>query len=151
MALTESLKVEIGSRLKEFALKDANGKEFKSSELFGKNGLLIYVVCNHCPYVNSIWDKLIEVAEFAKKVDVGVVAINPNINPSYPEDSAVNMLDKAKKLNLQFPYLVDESQSVVKEIGAVCTPDLFLFDKNSQLYYHGCVELKGEESLRDAL
>jgi len=99
--------------------------------------MIIAVMCNHCPYSNAIWNRLEEVVEFAKKLDINAVAINPNIHPNYPEDSPAHMRDKVKEFELSFPYLVDEEQKVSKSIGAVCTPDIFLFDKEYSLYYHG--------------
>ncbi|MBN2963734.1 thioredoxin family protein [Sulfurospirillum sp. T05] len=158
MALIESALVELGTPLQHFALEDPNGKAYGSKELMGKTGLLIYVVCNHCPYNQALWERLVEVAEFASKVDVGVVAINPNIHPNYPEDSPAHMLDKITEFNLPFPYLIDHRQKVARSLGATCTPDIFLFDGEDKLFYHGRVDdywkdaskVKKEE-LRDAI
>ena len=97
-------------------------------------------------------------AEFAKKLDINTVAINPNIHPNYPEDSPAHMIDKIKELNLEFPYLIDENQDVSKSLGALCTPDIFLFDSDQKLYYHGRLDDNWqdarsvkEEELREAI
>jgi len=158
MALVHSASLKLGKTLEHFELEDPNGKRFKSQELFGKGGFMIAVMCNHCPYSNAIWKRLITVAEFAKKLDIGTVAINPNIHPNYPEDSPSHMLDKIAEMNIDFPYLIDENQDVAKNLGAVCTPDLFLFDGDAKLYYHGRLDDNWqdarsvkEEELREAV
>ena len=137
MALMKSADISLGKELEHFVLEDYDGKEFSSKENFGKGGMLIAVMCNHCPYSNAIWNRLQEVAEFAQKLDINCVAINPNIHPNYPEDSPAHMRDKIEEFDITFPYLVDASQSVSKSLGAVCTPDIYLFDESAKLYYHG--------------
>jgi len=137
MALMKSADIELGRELEHFVLADAFGKEYSSKENFGKGGMIIAVMCNHCPYSNAIWERLQKVSEFAKKLDISCVAINPNIHPNYPEDSPAHMRNKTEEFDISFPYLIDSKQSVSKSLGAVCTPDIFLFDKNAKLYYHG--------------
>jgi len=158
MALMKSANIELGKELEHFVLEDSDGNEYSSKENFGKGGMIIAVMCNHCPYSNAIWERLQEVAEFAKKLDINCVAINPNIHPNYPEDSPAHMRDKIKEFNLTFPYLVDGDQSVSKSLGAVCTPDIFLFDSFAKLYYHGRlddnwhdVRSVNDEDLREAI
>lgn len=158
MALIHSASLELGKTLEHFELEDPSGKRFNSKELFGKGGFMIAVMCNHCPYSNAIWKRLNAVAEFAKKLDITAVAINPNIHPNYPEDSPSHMLDKIAEMNIEFPYLIDENQNVAKSLGAVCTPDIFLFDGEEKLYYHGRLDDNWqdarsvkEEDLREAV
>ena len=158
MALVKSADIPLGKQLEHFELEDPFGKHFSSKELFGKGGFLIAVMCNHCPYSNAIWKRFEAVADFAKKLDITTVAINPNIHPNYPEDSPSHMIDKIKEMEIEFPYLIDEKQEVVKSLGALCTPDIFLFDANQKLYYHGRIDdnwkdERGvkEEYLRDAV
>ena len=137
MALIKSKEIELGRKLEDFELYDAFEKRFHSKDLVGKTGLIIAVMCNHCPYSNAIWKRLNIICEFAKKLDIATVAINPNIHPNYPEDSPAHMRDKVAEFEIKFPYLVDEGQEVSKALDAACTPDIFLFDKNLKLYYHG--------------
>ena len=158
MSLLESSDIPMKTKLNHFILEDPNGNSVNSNELMGKNGLLIYIVCNHCPYNQALWERLVKVSEFARKIDVGVVAINPNIHPNYPEDSPSHMLDKIKEYDIKFPYLVDIEQKVAKDLGAVCTPDIFLFDSTCELFYHGRVDdnwknpsLVTKEELQEAL
>ncbi|MDD3324596.1 MAG: thioredoxin family protein [Sulfurospirillaceae bacterium] len=140
MALVYSKDIELGDKLECFSLENPLGEVFDSSSLMGKNGLIVAVMCNHCPYANAIWKRLEKLSVFAKKVDVNTVAINPNIHPNYPEDSPAHMLDKIKELGLGFPYLIDSEQEVVRSLKATCTPDLFLFDADGKLYYHGRID-----------
>ncbi|WP_458701549.1 thioredoxin family protein [Sulfurospirillum sp. 1307] len=158
MAYTQSKNLELGKKLEHFILEDPNGNTFDSKKNFGKSGMIIAVMCNHCPYSNAIWDRLKEVVRFAKKLDINAVAINPNIHPNYPEDSPAHMIDKIKEFDIDFPYLIDEKQEVARSLGAACTPEMFVFDENEELYYHGKLDdhwhdERGvkEEYLRDAI
>jgi hypothetical protein len=158
MARIESKTIPLKTALSSFSLSDPEGVMYDSKNLIGKSGLLIYIVCNHCPYTEPLWERMVEIADFAKKVDIGVVAINPNIHPNYPEDSPVHMLDKISQYQVPFPYLIDADQSVSKALGATCTPEAFLFDGDGKLYYHGRIDdywqdASGvnKEELRDAI
>ncbi len=137
MALVESIAITLGTKMPEFELKDPNGKKFKSGQLFGKKGLLVAFTCNHCPYALAIWPRLIQLVEYATSRGVNAVGINPNIHPDYPEDAPPRMKEKIKEWGIHFPYLVDETQNVARSFQAQCTPDLYLFDSNHQLIYHG--------------
>ncbi|MCA9402045.1 MAG: thioredoxin family protein [Candidatus Omnitrophica bacterium] len=140
MALMESIHIPLGTKMSAFELQDARGKIFNSRDLFGTKGLLLTFTCNHCPYAVAIWPRLIKIAEFCTARGIHAVAINPNIHPDYPEDSVQNMLIKIKEWKIPFPYLVDETQKVAKEFKAQCTPDIFLFDKDQTLIYHGRID-----------
>jgi hypothetical protein len=106
MALIKSSHIALGSALDHFSLEDPEGNVLHSKTLFGKGGFIIAVMCNHCPYSNAIWKRLITVADFAKKLDITTVAINPNIHPNYPEDSPSHMVDKIEEMGIDFPYLI---------------------------------------------
>lgn len=137
MALIESIDIPLGSKIKKFNLPDPDGQTFSSGELFGHKGLLVVFTCNHCPYAIAIWDRLIELGKEAKKLGVETVAINPNIHPDYPDDSPEKMKEKIVEWGIPFPYLIDESQEIAKAFKAQCTPDLYLFNKEHELVYHG--------------
>ena len=140
MALIESLDIPLGTQMPLFTLPDPDKKIYKGSSLYGPKGLLVAFTCNHCPYAIAIWPNLIGLAEEAKALGVNTVGINPNIHPDYPEDSPFQMTKKIKEWGIGFPYLVDESQKVAGEFKAQCTPDLYLFDGNQKLVYHGRME-----------
>jgi len=137
MALVESIKIALGTKMPDFELKDAHGKTFNGRELYGAKGLLVAFTCNHCPYAQALWPRLIELADHAARQGVNTVGINPNIHRDYPEDAPPRMIEKEKEWGIHFPYLVDEVQQVAREFQAQCTPDLYLFNCACELVYHG--------------
>ena len=137
MPLVESIKVALGTEMPEFELKDPNGKTYQSNQVYGPKGLLVAFTCNHCPYAQAIWPRLIKLAKEAQKLGINSVGINPNIHPGYPEDAPQRMKEKIKEWGVPFPYLVDETQQVARQFQAQCTPDLYLFDSAHKLVYHG--------------
>jgi peroxiredoxin len=138
MAETPSTRVlAIASYAPEFELPDAHGQTFTLDDARGLRGLLVMFVCNHCPFVVLLAEAL---SAFAKEVDalgIGVVAINSNDSQNYPADAPDKMIEFAAKHDWQFPYLVDEDQSVAKSYVAACTPDFYLFDGELKLAYCG--------------
>ena len=130
-------KVEVGWKARDFDLLSIDGNYYNLEKVKGKNGLVVAFICNHCPYVKSIVDKIAKEAEELGKLGVGFVAINSNDTIAYPEDSYERMQIFAQQHNFQFPYLLDETQKVAKDYGAVCTPDFFGFNANLELQYRG--------------
>lgn len=143
----ETPKTDKGWKAKDFNLKGVDGKKHSLSELAGKNGLLVMFICNHCPFVKAIIDKLVIDVAILQKEGIGVVAINANDAASYPEDSYENMIEFAKSHRFTFPYLHDETQAVAKNYDAVCTPDFFGFSKNLELQYRGRFDESGMKQL----
>ena len=137
MALMESLAIPPGTEMPDFRLRDPFGAEHEGRSLYGAKGLLVAFTCNHCPYAIAVWPRLVRLAARAAPLGVAAVAVNPNINPAYPEDSPARMKDKIRDWGILFPYLVDESQGTARAFKAQCTPDLYLFDAARRLAYHG--------------
>lgn len=140
MALVNSIAIPLGKKIPPFRLTSAEGHVFDSESFFadGKHaGLIAAFMCNHCPYAQAIWPRLITLAEYAKKRGIMTVAINPNIHPDYPEDQPEKMIEKIKEWEIPFPYLVDADQTVARVFDAQCTPDLYLLDEHQKLVYHG--------------
>lgn len=146
MALLESIAVPLGTKMTEFELKDTNNKIHSGKSLIGEKGLLVAFTCNHCPYAIAVWPRLIELAAHAQKIGINTVAINPNINPDYPEDAPAQMKIKIKEWGINFPYLIDETQKIAGSFRAQCTPDLYLFDSNLKLVYHGRIDDSWKDS-----
>ena len=140
MALLESIMIPLGTKIPSFKLKNPDGKEYAAAKFFGEKGLLVIFTCNHCPYAIAVWPRVIRLAEYFRGKGINTVAINPNINPAYPDDSPVNMKRKIKELGIDFPYLVDESQEVARSFKAQCTPDIYFFGKDQKLVYHGRID-----------
>ena len=136
----ESKEIPLGTILPSFTLPDPHGKIFDSGTLTGEKGLLVIFTCNHCPYAKAVWPRTIELANEFTPSGINTIAINPNINPDYPEDAPEVMKTLIETWNIPFPYLVDESQDTAREFGAECTPDIYLFDAAKALVYHGRVD-----------
>lgn len=137
MSLTYSSTILFGKPAPDFALPGINGKTYTLKSFTDKKVLVVIFMCNHCPYVQACWDRLIALqSEFGHK-GVQLVGINSNDATAYPDDSFVMMKEFATKKGQNFPYLCDASQEVAKVYGAVCTPDIFVYDENRGLAYHG--------------
>ena len=135
--LLETPNVELGWQAAPFSLADPDGKSFSLGDVQGENGLLVAFICNHCPYVQAIADRLAEDARALQADDIGVVGINSNDYRYVPDDSPPMMKRFAEQHGFSFPYLVDEDQSVGKTYSAVCTPDFFGFNAEGKLQYRG--------------
>lgn len=132
MALT-SHELAIGTPCPSFTLPSVDGKTYSLADFSNSRALLIAFICHHCPYVKAIEDDLI-----ALKIDgLQRVAICSNDASKYPEDAPETLLKRWREKNYGFPYLIDSTQEVAKKFDAVCTPDLFVYDSNRKLYYHG--------------
>ncbi len=121
----------------DFKLKGVDGNIYTLDECAGENGTLVMFICNHCPYVIAIIDRLVKTCKELENHGIGCVAIMSNDTNNYPEDSFENMKIFASKHGFSFPYLIDETQEVAKSYDAVCTPDFFGFDKDNILQYRG--------------
>lgn len=140
MALVGSIHVAQRSKLPDFSLNDPAGAAHDNRELMGENGLLLVVTCNHCPYAIAVWQRVIRLAKEIRKKGVNTVAINPNIHPDYPADSPAAMQEKIAEWGIDFPYLVDADQSLARALAAQCTPDIYLYNAEGRLYYHGRID-----------
>jgi peroxiredoxin len=121
----------------DFRLPATDGRTYSFDDVAGKNGTVIVFICNHCPYVIAVIDRLVADARALMAEGVGFAAICANDSSTYPEDSFPNMKRFAEKHRFPFPYLHDESQKVARAYDAVCTPDFFGFDRNRRLKYRG--------------
>ena len=137
MALTKTPLCEFGKKADFFKLKSTDNKTVDLDAIKGTNGLLVMFICNHCPYVIATIKEIVETSKELKKYKINSLAIMSNDQNNYPEDSFDNMVLFAKKYNFDFPYLIDEDQSIAKKYGAVCTPDFFGYNKNIELQYRG--------------
>ena len=134
MARTQSNPIRPGSSAPDFALLDvANGDQPSLAQLSGENGTLILFICNHCPFVKHIEQGLRDLAADYIERGIGIIAINSNDVKAYPDDAPQYMAEK----QYPFPYLYDATQQVARAYQATCTPDIFLFDAQLRLYYHG--------------
>lgn len=126
-----------GGKAKDFNLISTENKKVSLNDIKGENGTLIMFICNHCPYVKTVINSIVQDAFFLESIGIKSTAIMSNDVNEYPEDSFENMISFAKKHNFSFPYLYDKTQKVAKDYGAVCTPDFFGYNKNLELQYRG--------------
>ena len=126
-----------GWQAPDFNLVNVDGNLVSRDLVMGKNGLLVMFICNHCPYVKAIFPRLIQDVSELKTLGVNTVAIMSNDPTEYPEDSVENMQKIAREMSFPFPYLLDASQQIAKNYGAVCTPDFFGFNDQFALQYRG--------------
>jgi peroxiredoxin len=129
--------LELGTPAPNFALPEpASGNTVSLSDFSGKP-LVVVFICNHCPFVKLIADKMADVAAEFQRQGVGFVAINSNDLANYPDDSPEKMVEFITEYRASFPYLFDETQEVAKAYRAACTPDFYLFDAEHKLAYRG--------------
>lgn len=137
MALTETPICEFGLSAPDFTLRGIDGKQWSLADCRGERGTLVMFICNHCPYVRAIADRLARDTRGLLEYGVESVAIMPNDTDKYPEDSFENMQTFARAHAFPFPYLIDETQEIARAYGAVCTPDFFGYNANLELQYRG--------------
>lgn len=139
MANTPSNMLALGTKAPFFELRDPShtNENFSLDTLKGEKGTLIIFMCNHCPFVVHVIDKLSELYEDYREKGIEFIAINSNDAQKYPADSPENMVDFQLEKKFYFPYLYDESQAVAKAYDAACTPDFFFFDEKLDLIYRG--------------
>jgi peroxiredoxin len=137
MPALETPDVNLGWKAAPFSLKGVDGKTYSLDEVKGPKGLLVMFICNHCPYVKAVIDRVVHDAKELAAAGVGSIAIMSNDIKSYPEDSFENMQKFSRDRGMTFPYVIDESQDVARAYGAVCTPDFFGFNTKLELQYRG--------------
>jgi peroxiredoxin len=137
MAVTASKMLTLGTPAPNFRLPDTEGNIVSLADFEESPALLVIFMCNHCPFVKHVLSDLVTLAKDYQAKGVAVVGINSNDVANYPEDSPEMMAKLVEEAGFTFPYLYDETQKVAKSYQAACTPDFFLFDKESKLAYRG--------------
>ena len=150
MVALETPVCDFGWKAPDFSLSGVDGKTYSLADVRGPNGLLVMFICNHCPYVKAVIDRIVRDVSQLQPLGVGAIAVVPNDVESYPEDSPENMKIFAEKHGFTFPYVMDETQEVARAYGAVCTPDFFGFDGDLGLQYRGRLDSSGRESVPGA-
>lgn len=143
MILTESIKGLENTAAQDFSLPAIDGKTYSLADFAKQKVLVVIFMCNHCPYVKAVLSRLNTLAKEFEKKGVGFVGINANDSTDYPEDS----FEAMQEIEIAFPYLHDESQEVAKAYKAVCTPDIFVYDADRKLAYHGRIDDNWKDEL----
>ncbi len=135
--------VAFGLRAPDFHLPDTRGKVWTLDALRGSKGMVVMFICNHCPYVLAVIDKLVREGKALRELGFGVAAICSNDATVSPDDSYEKMGAFARQHHLPFPYLHDVTQSVARAYDAACTPDIFGFNSELKLQYRGRLDDSG--------
>ncbi|MFQ5659974.1 MAG: thioredoxin family protein [Gammaproteobacteria bacterium] len=137
MVLIETPICDFGRSAIDFNLPGVDGRNWSLDDCRGERGTLIMFICNHCPYVKAIQQRLVKDTRALLEHGIKSVAVMANDSTAYPEDSFENMKKIAEQFGYPFPYLFDESQDTARAYGAVCTPDFFGYNANMELHYRG--------------
>jgi len=150
MALTKTPICNFGEKAKDFNLLSTENKKISLNDIRGEKGTLIMFICNHCPYVKAVIKDIVEDTKYFKSIGIKSVGIMSNDIKNYPDDSFENMISFSKINSFDFPYLLDNTQKIAKEYGAVCTPDFFGYNDKLELQYRGRIrELKNLKPVKN--
>ncbi len=142
---------DFGKKAIDFSLLGIDGNTWTLESCIGEHGLLVMFICNHCPYVKAIQQRLVRDAFDLKAFGIESVAIMSNDTTNYPEDSFENMKVIASKFGFPFPYLFDSTQEVAKAYRAICTPDFFGYNADLELQYRGRLDASGMDAAPENL
>ncbi len=146
MVSTPTPVCDFGWKAPDFELPGVDGKRYDLAAARGPNGLLVMFICNHCPYVKAVIDRIVRDTRELAALGIGSIAIMSNDPSDYPEDSWDHMVALAREKQFPFPYVLDETQAIAKAYGAVCTPDFFGFNGRLELQYRGRLDASRKET-----
>ena len=144
MAVTTPV-CDFGAPIRGFVLPGTDGRDHRLDDIRGSRGTLVMFICNHCPYVQAVMDRILRDARDLMAAGVGVVAISSNDVAEYPQDGPEQMKAEAARHGFPFPYLYDETQVVARAYGAECTPDFFGYNAAGELQYRGRLDASGRK------
>jgi peroxiredoxin len=142
---------DFGWKAPDFELPATDGGRYSLSDVRGPNGLVVAFICNHCPFVLAVVDRIVRDARELRDHGIGFAAICSNDAEAYPEDNIDRMAEMAREKGFPFPYLHDEDQSVARAWGAACTPDFFGLNADLELQYRGRLDASRQDVGRDDL
>lgn len=150
MSLKTTPVCDFGAAAIDFRLPGVDGRDWSLADCRGEHGTLVMFICNHCPFVQAVRERLVRDAGELAEHGVRSVAIMSNDPAEYAEDSFDNMAAVAREYGFPFPYLFDETQEVARAYGAVCTPDFFGYNADLELQYRGRLDASGMRPAPDA-
>jgi peroxiredoxin len=146
MVSLETPVCDFGADAIDFSLLGVDGKTWSLATCKGEHGLLVMFICNHCPYVKAIRERIVRDTKELMQFGINSVAIMSNDPSLYEEDSFDNMKKVAAEFQFPFPYLIDETQEVAKAYGAICTPDFFGYNQDLKLQYRGRLDASRKDT-----
>jgi peroxiredoxin len=132
--------IKIGAVAPDFNLPGVDGNNYSLDYFYGKTGFVIIFSCNHCPYVRAYENRIKKIQSDYSDKGIGVIAVNSNDSDQYEDDSFQNMTKRASEMNFNFPYVRDEEQTAARAYGASHTPEIFLFNNQRKLVFHGKID-----------
>lgn len=151
MVSLETPVCNFGQPAADFSLPGTDGKDWTLQDCTGEKGLLVMFICNHCPYVKAVRERIVRDTRELKSIGINSVAIMSNDPALQEEDSFANMQKVAQEYDFHFPYLMDATQEVARAYGAVCTPDFFGYNANLELQYRGRLDESRKETAAAAV
>ncbi|MEE9354396.1 MAG: thioredoxin family protein [Methylococcaceae bacterium] len=146
MVSLETPVCEFGKKAPDFDLPGVDGRDWSLQQCMGEQGLLVMFICNHCPYVKAVQERIVRDTLALQDSGIKSVAIMSNDVVNYPDDSFDNMKRVAKQWRFPFPYLLDEDQQIARQYNAVCTPDFFGYNTVFELQYRGRLDASRKET-----
>ncbi len=146
MASLQTPVCDFGAAAPDFSLPGVDGRIWTRDQCVGERGLLVMFICNHCPYVKAVRERIVRDVRELQALGIGCVGIMSNDPVDYPEDGFENMRQIAEAFGYPFPYLFDETQAVARAYGAVCTPDFFGYNADLGLQYRGRLDESRKEA-----
>lgn len=146
MAITQNAPM-LGKAAPDFSLPATDGRTVTLADVAGPKGTVVAFICNHCPYVQAVAERMVSDAQTLAAEGVGFVAISANDVGSHPEDSPANMKLFAERYGFPFPYLYDESQQVARAYDAACTPEFYGLNADGVIAYHGRLDAGRKEPI----
>ena len=134
----------------QFDLIGVDGKRHSPQSARGDKGLVVMFICNHCPYVKAVIDRIVRDCKELQALGIGSIAVMSNDPSEYPEDSFENMKRVAREKGFPFPYVIDETQDIARAYDAMCTPEFFGFNSALELEYHGRLDASRREVVPNA-
>jgi peroxiredoxin len=150
MVTTQTPICDFGTPAVDFDLEGVDGRRYALADVRGRNGTLVMFICNHCPYVRAVIDRLVSECRALAQEGIGAIAIMSNDTEAYPADSFENMKAFARQHDFPFPYVIDRTQEIARAYGAVCTPDFFGYDRDLGLQYRGRLDESRTELVPNA-
>jgi peroxiredoxin len=147
---TQTQVCDFGRQAVDFDLPGTDGKRHTLASVRGPKGLVVMFICNHCPYVKAVIDRIVRDCGELARHGVGSIAVMSNDPADYPEDSFENMKRVAREKRFPFPYVIDETQDVARAYGAACTPEFFGFNAQLELQYRGRLDASKRDAAPDA-
>jgi peroxiredoxin len=139
-----------GWKAVNFDLPGVDGKRYRLNDVRGENGLLVMFICNHCPYVKAVRERIVRDCKELDEHGINSIAVMSNDPTDYPEDSFENMIKVARQFDFPFPYVLDETQETAKAYGALCTPEFYGFNTKLELQYRGRLDASRKDAAPDA-